>query len=73
MLDSYDVYWFAGLWAADRGTLAKGVVSIRSKDKEIIEKVKHVFCHDFGVSVDKIRMRTTMGYGRSTEVYFVSS
>jgi len=60
------------LWDADRGSTAKGVVSIKNKDYNLIAGFIIVSMSEFGVSPLKFRARVTVGYGRAIDIYYTS-
>ena len=62
--------WIAGLWAADRGSLAKGVVSINNSNKALIDTFIETSLNNFDINASKIRKRVIQGYGTSNEAYF---
>ena len=62
--------WIAGLWAADRGSLAKGVISINNTEKALLDEFVKLSLKNFDITESRIRSRTIKGYGISNEVYF---
>ena len=56
-----------GLWRADRCSSAKGIVGLRSKDSVLLAKFA-AFLRRY-VSEDRLRTRTVIGYGITSEVY----
>ena len=65
-----ELSYLIGLWKADKCSTAKGIVGIRSKDSELIQKTKNVFLNYFPES--KLRFREVIGYGKTNEVYLCS-
>ena len=62
--------WLAGIWAADRGSLAKGVVSINNKSMEILSSFEDFCLRNFDIENNRIRKRIIKGFGISNETYF---
>src|SRR3989344_7676787 len=62
--------WIAGLWSADRGALAKGVVAIVNTTPELLEKFREFSLNNFDITQSKFRSRIIRGFGESKEVYF---
>ena len=62
--------WIAGLWAADRGSLAKGVLSINNSNTTLIDMFIEASLKNFDITESKIRRRIIKGYGISNEAYF---
>ena len=62
--------WIVGLWSADRGTKAKGVVAIVNTTEELLENFRIFSLRNFDITKSKFRERTIRGYGESKEVYF---
>ena len=62
--------WIAGLWGADRGALAKGVVAIVNTTPELLEKFHEFSLKNFDITESKFRRRIIRGFGESQEVYF---
>ena len=62
--------WIAGLWAADKGNVAKGVVAINNTNTNLLENFKEMSLSNFDIEDSKLRQRTIRGYGISNEVYF---
>ncbi len=62
--------WIAGLWAADKGNFAKGVVAINNKNIDILENFREMSLRNFDIEISKFRQRKIQGYGTSNEVYF---
>src|SRR3989338_6674657 len=62
--------WIIGLWSADRGALAKGVVAIVNTTPELLEKFHDLSLKNFDITESKFRSRIIRGYGESKEVYF---
>lgn len=65
-----DVSYIIGLWKADKCSTAKGIVGIRSKDDEIIDRFTLFLLKHF--PEQKLRTRTVLGYGLTKEVYVCS-
>ena len=63
----------AGLWDADRGSSAKGVVSLKNKCYALLAGFILVSRECFGISSEKFRARLTFGYSPAIEVYYCSS
>ena len=68
-LDSESSYAI-GLWKADRCSTAKGIVGVRSKDDELINKFRTFLLKHF--PKEKLRTRDVLGYGLTKEVYLCS-
>ena len=66
------VCWLAGLWDADRGSTAKGVVSIKNKCYVLISGFIVVSVRDLGIDPSKFRARVTEGFSRAIDVYYTS-
>lgn len=62
--------WIVGLWGADKGTLAKGVVAIVNTTEKLLETFKRFSLRNFDITKSRFRKRIIRGYGESTEVYF---
>ncbi len=62
--------WIAGLWGADRGALAKGVVAIVNTTPELLENFHEFSLRNFDITESKFRRRIIRGFGESQEVYF---
>ncbi len=62
--------WIAGLWAADKGALAKGVVAIVNTYEELLKTFRIFSLKNFDIDKSRFRRRTIRGYGEFTEVYF---
>ena len=62
--------WVAGLWATDRGSTAKGVVSIKNRNPVLLQNFKEYSLKNFDISESRFRQRTTMGYSEGTDLYF---
>lgn len=62
--------WLLGLWSADHGTLAKGVVSIVNTNQEILKNFQKVSLKNFDITGSKFRKRELRGYGLSWDIYF---
>jgi hypothetical protein len=69
---SLDLAWLVGIWAADRGSTAKGVVSLKNTSRELLERFEIVSRKELGVPAERIRVRTTRGFGVAYEVYYTS-
>ena len=69
----YWLYWLAGLWDADRGSSAKGVVSLKNKCYALLAGFILVSRECFGISSEKFRARLTFGYSPAIEVYYCFS
>ena len=67
-----DLAWLVGIWAADRGSSAKGVVSLKNKSRELLLRFEDVSRSLFGIPWERIRRRVTRGYGEAYEVYYTS-
>ena len=67
------IYWLAGLWDADRGSTAKGVVSIKNKCINIIAAFIIISTEELKVNQSKIKFRVTRGYGEAIEAYYTST
>ena len=57
--------YIAGLWKADRGSTAKGVVAIKNKQWPLLKKFRK-FLEKLG---NKVKEREVVGYSRVKEVY----
>lgn len=62
--------WIAGLWAADRGNFAKGVVAINNSNEALLSNFKEMSLRNFDINESKFRRRIIKGYGTSNELYF---
>ncbi len=62
--------WIIGLWAADRGSTAKGVVSINNKNNKLLQTFREKSLNNFDITESKFRKRILKGYGISKELYF---
>ncbi|GEM_PF-2900688 len=62
--------WLLGLWSADHGTLAKGVVSIVNTEQELLKGFRRISLKNFDITGSKFRKRELRGYGLSWDVYF---
>ncbi len=57
--------YLLGLWCADRGSTARGVVAIRNKRDELLEPLRK-----FGTQRGmKVKEREVVGYSKTREVY----
>ena len=65
--------WIAGLWSADRGALAKGVVAIVNTTPELLGTFKEFSLNNFDINESKFRHRIIRGFGEAHEVYFTRS
>ena len=66
------VYWLAGLWDADRGSMARGVVSVKNESPELLAGFIVVSMRSLGVDIGKFRVRITRGYSEAIDVYYTS-
>ena len=66
------VCWLAGLWDADRGSTAKGVVSIKNKYYVLISGFIVISIRDLGIDPSKFRARVTEGFSRAIDIYYTS-
>ena len=62
--------WVAGLWAADRGSTARGVVSIKNKCPALLDAFEEYSLRNFDITRSKFRLRKTKGYSEATDVYY---
>jgi hypothetical protein len=62
--------WIAGLWAADKGNTAKGVLAINNKNETLVKSFMELSLRNFDIVESKFRRRKIFGYGISNEVYF---
>ncbi len=69
-LVNIETSWLVGIWSADRGSLAKGVVSLNNKNQNILDTFVKFSLKNFDITDSKIRRRKIFGYGISNEVYF---
>lgn len=63
-LCDYRLFWLAGLWDADRGSKARGIVSLKNKCFSLLAGFIIVSEKCLGVRSDKFRIRVTYGYSR---------
>ena len=68
--ENIETSWILGVWGADRGTLAKGVVALVNTKPEILNTFKRYCLKNFDITKSKFRQRILRGYGVSTELYF---
>ncbi len=63
------LFYILGLWCADRGSTAKGVVAIRNKREELLRPLR-----EFGKKKGlRVKERTVNGYSKTKEVYICNS
>lgn len=67
---NFETSWIAGLWSADRGSTAKGVVAINNKNDTLRSNFRDYSLRNFDIREGKFREREINGYGRTFEVYF---
>ncbi len=67
---NFETSWISGLWSADRGSTAKGVVAVNNKDSNLREAFKRLSLKNFDIDLSKFRERKISGYGETYEVYF---
>jgi hypothetical protein len=72
-VNDYWIYWLAGLWDADKGSSAKGVVNIKNKESQLLAAFIAISTGILDINAGKIRVRLTHGYSVVPEVYYVSS
>ena len=70
---SWRIYWLAGIWDADRGSTAKGVVSIKNKCIDILTAFIVISISKLGIKQSKFKFRVVKGYGKAVEVYYTST
>ena len=68
--ENFETMWLLGIWGADHGTLAKGVVALVNTKPEILATFRRFSLKNFDIRRSKFRQRTLRGYGISTEIYF---
>ena len=68
--ENIETCWILGIWCADHGTLAKGVVSLVNTKQELLETFRKNCLKNFDIAESRFRQRTLRGYGISTELYF---
>ena len=61
-LVNIETCWLVGIWSADRGSLAKGVVSINNKNEDILNTFIKFSLNNFDITKSKLRKRKIFGY-----------
>jgi hypothetical protein len=73
LMCDYWLYWLAGLWDADRGSSAKGVVSLKNRCYELPAGFIVFSRECFGIDSGRFKVRLTIGYSPTIDVYYCSS
>ena len=63
----------AGIWDADRGSTAKGIVSIKNKCINILTAFIVISISKLGIEQSKFKFRVVKGYSKVIEVYYTST
>jgi hypothetical protein len=67
---NFETSWIAGIWSADRGSTAKGVVALNNSNDALRETFKRLSIRNFDIGTERLRERQIRGYGVTYEVYY---